>query len=94
MRTAICQDGRHCDRRSWGNSRGCGKSCKRLSADSLGRLSIPVPPLYEQERIVSILDKLDTLVNNFSFGLPAEIKARRQQYEHYRDRLLTFRDVA
>ena len=57
----------------------------------LSRLSIPVPPLDEQERIVSILDKFDALVNDVSSGLPAEIKARRQQYQHYRDRLLTFR---
>lgn len=44
--------------------------------------------------IVSILDKFDALVNDLSSGLPAEIKARRQQYEHYRDRLLTFQEAA
>ncbi|MBS1944617.1 MAG: hypothetical protein JST98_05305, partial [Bacteroidetes bacterium] len=42
-------------------------------------------------RIVSILDQFDALVNDLSSGLPAEIKARRQQYAHYRDRLLTFK---
>ncbi|MGD0584461.1 MAG: restriction endonuclease subunit S [Oryzomonas sp.] len=67
---------------------------KRLSSESLGKLTIPVPPLDEQERIVAILDKLDTLVNDLSIGLPAVIKARRQQYEHYRDRLLCFREAA
>ena len=51
---------------------------------------IPVPSLEEQERIVSILDKFEVLVNDLSQGLPAEIEARRQQYEHYRNRLLTF----
>lgn len=51
---------------------------------------IPVPPLEEQARIVTILDKFDALVNDLSSGLPAEIKARRQQYEHYRDKLLSF----
>ncbi len=51
---------------------------------------IPVPPLEEQERIVSILDRFDTLTNDLSQGLPAEIEARRKQYEYYRDRLLTF----
>lgn len=67
---------------------------KRLSAESLGKLTIPVPPLDEQVRIVAILDKFDVLVNDLSSGLPAEIKARRQQYEHYRDRLLSFREAA
>jgi type I restriction enzyme S subunit len=55
---------------------------------------VPVPPLEEQVRIVAILDRFDALVNDISIGLPAEIKARRQQYEHYRDRLLTFREAA
>ena len=67
---------------------------KRLSGESLGKIRIPVPSLDEQARIVSILDKFDTLVNDLSSGLPAEIKARRQQYEHYRDRLLTFAEAA
>jgi type I restriction enzyme S subunit len=67
---------------------------KRVSGESLAKIRIPVPPLEEQERIVSILDKFDALVNDLSSGLPAEIKARHQQYEHYRDRLLTFRETA
>ena len=67
---------------------------KRLSGESLAKIRIPVPPLEEQERVVSILDKFDALVNDLSSGLPAEIKARRRQYEHYRDRLLSFREAA
>ncbi len=55
---------------------------------------IPLPPLEEQARIVAILDKFDALVNDISIGLPAEIAARRQQYEHYRDSLLTFKEAA
>ena len=51
---------------------------------------IPVPPLEEQERIVSILDRFDKLCNDISEGLPAEIAARQKQYEYYRDKLLTF----
>ena len=57
-------------------------------------LKVPLPPLHKQARIVAILDQFDALVNDLSSGLPAEIKARRQQYEHYRDRLLTFREAA
>jgi type I restriction enzyme S subunit len=55
---------------------------------------IPVPPLDEQDRIVAILDHFDALVNDLSIGLPAELAARRTQYEHYRDRLLTFEPLA
>ena len=51
------------------------------------KYKIPIPPLTEQERIVSILDKFEALVNE---ELPAEIVARRKQYEHYREKLLTF----
>jgi type I restriction enzyme S subunit len=53
-------------------------------------LKIPIPPIEEQNRIVSILDKFDALVNDISAGLPAEIAARRKQYEYYRNKLLTF----
>lgn len=55
------------------------------------KLQIPIPPMEEQQRIVAILDKFETLVNDISEGLPAEIAARRQQYEYYRDKLLTFK---
>src|SRR5262249_50058217 len=67
---------------------------KRLSGDGLGKITIPVPARDEQERIVTILDKFDSLVNDRSIGLPAELSARRQQYEYYRDRLLTFKELA
>ena len=49
-------------------------------------------PISEQHRIVSILDRFDSLVNDISSGLPAEIEARRKQYEYYRDKLLTFKE--
>lgn len=61
-----------------------------VSPKNLAKIKIPLPPLAEQERIVKILDKFDALVNDISSGLPAEIEARRKQYEYYRDRLLTF----
>ena len=66
----------------------------RGDKEAILRYEIPVPPLEEQARIAAILDKFDALVNDISSGLPAEIKARRQQYEHYRDRLLTLREAA
>ena len=67
---------------------------KRVSGESLARLRVPVPPLDEQERAVAILDKFDALVRGLSISLPAELDARRKQYEHYRDRLLTFSEAA
>lgn len=67
---------------------------KRISGESLAKIAIPVPPLEEQERIVAVLDKFDALVNDLSIGLPAELVARRQQYEHCRNRLLTFGETA
>ena len=52
--------------------------------------SIPLPPLAEQERIVAILDRFDSLCNSLTEGLPAEIALRKKQYEYYRDKLLSF----
>ena len=71
-----------------------GAAQPKLNQANLNRIPVPAPPLDEQERIVAILDKFDALVNDISSGLPAEIKARRQQYTHYRDRLLTFQEAA
>jgi type I restriction enzyme S subunit len=53
---------------------------------------VPILPIEEQERIVSILDRFDKLCNDLSTGLPAEIEARQKQYEYYRDKLLTFKE--
>ena len=54
----------------------------------------PMPSLEEQKRIVAILDRFDKLCNDISEGLPAEIEARQKQYEYYRDKLLTFEEIA
>jgi type I restriction enzyme S subunit len=67
-----------------------GTKVTRVHGDKLAKFKIPIPPLKEQERIVSILDKFDTLTNSIKEGLPKEIKLRQQQYEYYRDLLLTF----
>lgn len=58
---------------------------------SLSKVKIMIPPIEEQNRIVAILDRFDTLTNDLTAGLPAEIEKRRQQYEYYRDKLLTFK---
>ena len=57
----------------------------------IAKIKIPIPPLSEQQRIVSILDKFDTLTSSISEGLPKEIELRRKQYEYYREQLLSFR---
>ena len=67
-----------------------GTKVKDIKPTDIEKIIIPLPSLEEQERIVSILDNLYNLVNDLSQGLPAEIEARQQQYEYYRDRLLTF----
>lgn len=62
-----------------------------LPASGLAEALIPLPSLEEQKRIAAILDRFDTLTNDLTSGLPAEMEKRRQQYEYYRDRLLTFK---
>lgn len=65
-----------------------------LLVAGFSKIQIPVPERDEQDRIVAMLDKFDALVNDLSIGLPAEIPARRKQYEYYRDKLLTFEEAA
>ena len=62
-----------------------------INAKKVKDFKIPIPSLKEQNRIVSILDRFESLSTSLQSGLPAEISARRQQYEHYRDKLLTFK---
>ena len=64
-----------------------------LNAKLIKDFPIPVPSLSEQRRIVSLLDSFDALVNDLSIGLPAELSARRKQYEYYRDKLLAFEEA-
>ena len=62
-----------------------------IKVADLQKITLPIPSLEEQHRIVSILDRFESLTTSLQSGLPAEISARRQQYEHYRDKLLTFK---
>ena len=64
-----------------------------LALGKLRNIPIPVFTFSEQQQIVEILDRFDKLCNDISEGLPAEIEARQKQYEYYRDKLLTFKEV-
>ena len=57
------------------------------------KYNVPVPSLAEQELIVKNLDKFDKLINDISEGIPAEIEARRKQYDYYRNKLLSFEEL-
>ena len=71
-----------------------GTKVTRISGESLEKYPIPIPPLELQEKIVAILDRFETFVNDLSQGLPAEIAAVKEQYEYYRNKLLTFKKTA
>ena len=66
---------------------------KTLLLEGLKRIQIPLPPIEEQRRIAEQLRLFDDLVNDLNIGLPAELAARRKQYEYYRDKLLTFKEL-
>jgi type I restriction enzyme S subunit len=67
-----------------------GTKVRRVNADNLAKILIPIPSPEEQAHIVAILDKFDALTNSITENLPREIALRQQQYEHYRDLLLSF----
>lgn len=67
-----------------------GAKVRRVNADNLSKILIPVPSMEVQERIVSILDKFDTLTYSITEGLPREIELRQKQYEYYRNLLFSF----
>ena len=67
---------------------------KNIDVEGFKRLRIQLPSLRVQQRVARALDYFDALVNDLSIGLPAELAARRKQYEFYRDKLLTFEEAA
>lgn len=69
-------------------------SVPHLKVKDLLEVKIPVPNMKEQKRIINLMRKFDSLCNNISQGLPAEIAARQKQYEYYRDKLLTFKELS
>ena len=71
-----------------------GMGNPKLMSNVMKQIKVGIPSLAEQDMIISILDRFDKLTNDLSSGLPAEIEARRKQYEYYRDRLLSFDELA
>ena len=71
-----------------------GGTVKSIPMGEMKKLMIPLPTIEEQETIVALLDRFDTLCNDISAGLPAEIEARQKQYEYYRDKLLNFKSLS
>ena len=67
-----------------------GAAQKTISLHSLSEMTLPVPSLEVQERLIDVLDHFDAICSDLNIGLPAEIEARKKQYEYYRDMLLTF----
>lgn len=70
-----------------------GGTVKSIPMGELKKIKIPVPSLEKQKDIVDVISKFDALCNDISIGLPAEISARQQQYEYYRDKLLSFKEL-
>lgn len=71
-----------------------GGTMPLINKTDFSKIEVPVPSLEVQKRVAAKLDDFDALINDISIGLPAELAARRKQYEHYRDRLLTFKELA
>ena len=82
-----------CSQYEYIKSLGTG-SQTNINAKIVKNIKIPIPPLPEQEKIVAILDKFDTLTHSVSEGLPHEIALRRKQYEYYCEQLLAFPKAA
>ena len=66
---------------------------KNITMTNIRKFKIPILNIAEQKRIINILDKFEQLSNDITQGLPAEIEARRKQYEYYRDKLLNFKEL-
>ncbi|MGN8380551.1 restriction endonuclease subunit S, partial [Helicobacter pylori] len=65
----------------------------KINQENLKKITIPIPPLEIQQEIVTILDQFSALTTDLQAGIPAEIKARKKQYEYYREKLLAFKPL-
>lgn len=70
-----------------------GAAQPKLNQKMLNQISIPLPNVDKQTEVVDILDRFDKLCVDMAEGIPAEIEARRKQYEYYRNKLLTFKEI-
>ncbi len=70
-----------------------GGTVKSIPMKELRKIVIPLPTISRQRSIATLIDRFDTLCNDLSAGLPAEIEARQKQYEYYRDKLLSFKEL-
>ena len=70
-----------------------GAAQKTIGLTALSKMTVPVPPIDVQKRIVEVLDNFEKICSDLNIGLPAEIEARQKQYEYYRDKLLTFAEI-
>ena len=72
-------------------SRGMGNP--KLMSNVIGNIKLNIPSIEIQNKVANILDHFDAVCNDISIGLPAEIAARQKQYEYYRDKLLSFKEL-
>ena len=70
-----------------------GNAIKHLNLQTFRKLYVRIPPIEKQYMIADVLDRLDYICNNMDDGIPAEIEARKKQYEYYRDKLLSFKEL-
>ncbi|WP_367686411.1 restriction endonuclease subunit S, partial [Helicobacter pylori] len=70
-----------------------GMGNPKLMSVAMQQIEVPIPPLEIQQEIVKILDQFSILTTDLLAGIPAEIKARKKQYEYYREKLLTFKPL-
>ena len=66
----------------------------KVNKDEIGKIVLPVPSIEDQKKIISKLDRFESLTESISIGLPAEIELRRKQYEYYRNKLLSFEELS
>ncbi|MGF6989950.1 restriction endonuclease S subunit [Lachnospiraceae bacterium PM6-15] len=78
---------------NYDNNNSKGAKMPRGNKDAIMQYKCSIPTIEKQKRIVGILNRFDTLCNDISTGIPAEIEARQKQYEYYRDKLLSFEEL-